>query len=295
MPGVGLGLGVHKTRFLPRFVGLLDQPFATGATAAYSLRRLKSTATKAVRVREDNGNTEIDIGFSGGALDTTALLNHVGSNNGFVTKWYDQSGNSNDASNPNASGQPTIVSSGVVEKGNGNPLIRFYGTSDQRKLDTSAPFLLNNTSNEGISIGASVYLFKDPTQTALGNIFRFKPSGSNNTGLGIPGIHGNTGEINFEWSDDGFQVNIGSNKKDDWTNIFGRSNDQAPVTLEIFKDGTLAGSGGVSGSQSMNDSAILNIGSDEPNGGNFDGGIGEIILYDKRISDKAISKFSRYD
>jgi len=107
------------------FTGLLDQSFASGATAAYSLRRLKSSATKAVRVREDNGNTEIDIGFSGGTLDETALLNHVGSNNGFVTKWYDQSGNSNDASNSTASEQPQIVDSGSVIKENGKPALQF--------------------------------------------------------------------------------------------------------------------------------------------------------------------------
>jgi len=113
------------------FTGLLDQPFATGATAAYSLRRLKSTATKAVRVREDSGNTETDIGFSGGTLDETALLNHVGSNNAFVTKWYDQSGNGNDASNSTASGQPQIVSSGSIIKENGKPALDFDGNDDK--------------------------------------------------------------------------------------------------------------------------------------------------------------------
>jgi len=108
------------------FTGLLDQPFASGATAAYSLRQLKSSATKAVRVREDSGNTETDIGFSGGALDETALLNHVGSNNGFVTKWYDQSGNSNDASNSTASEQPKIydANNGLVKE-NGKPALEF--------------------------------------------------------------------------------------------------------------------------------------------------------------------------
>jgi len=105
------------------FTPLLDQSFATGATAAYSLRKLKSSANKAVRVREDSGNTETDIGFSNGTLDETALLNHVGSNNGFVTKWYDQSGNGNDASNSTASEQPQIVNSGSVIKENGKPAI----------------------------------------------------------------------------------------------------------------------------------------------------------------------------
>jgi hypothetical protein len=119
---------------------LLDQSFASGATAAYSLRKLKSSATKAVRVREDSGNTETDIGFSGGALDETALLNHVGSNNGFVTKWYDQSGNGNDASNSNASRQPKIVSSGTVIQENGQPAIQFDGSSQFLSLSKAGAF-----------------------------------------------------------------------------------------------------------------------------------------------------------
>jgi len=121
------------------FTGLLDQSFASGATAAYSLRQLKSSATKAVRVREDSGNTETDIGFSGGTLDTTALLNHVGSNNGFVTKWYDQSGNGNDASQSTASNQPQIIDSGSVIRENGVPALEFDGTK-KLKADYGGKF-----------------------------------------------------------------------------------------------------------------------------------------------------------
>jgi len=125
---LGLRNKIRRSRAGGAVPILLDQSFASGATAAYSLRRLKSSATKAVRVREDSGNTETDIGFSGGTLDTTALLNHVGSNNGFVTKWYDQSGNGNDASNSNASNQPQIVSSGTLIKENGQPTLNFSNT-----------------------------------------------------------------------------------------------------------------------------------------------------------------------
>jgi len=124
------------------FTGLLDQSFASGATAAYSLRRLKISATKAVRVREDSGNTETDIGFSGGALDETALLNHCGSNNGFVTKWYDQSGNGNDTSQSNASQQPQIVNNGTIIK-----------ESKSRKTAiqfNNAQYLFKNSMNGGL-------------------------------------------------------------------------------------------------------------------------------------------------
>jgi len=140
---LGLRNKIRRSRAGGAVPILLDQTFATGATAAYSLRKLKSSATKAVRVREDSGNTETDIGFSGGTLDTTALLNHVGSNNGFVTKWYDQSGNGNDASRSTASQQPKIVSSGTVIKENGKPTIEFDGTDDE--LESASTSLTNNT------------------------------------------------------------------------------------------------------------------------------------------------------
>ena len=41
-------------------------------TVAYSLRKLSSSATNAIRVRRSSDNTEQDIGFSGDNLDTTS-------------------------------------------------------------------------------------------------------------------------------------------------------------------------------------------------------------------------------
>jgi hypothetical protein len=61
--------------------------------AAYSMRKLSSTYTGAcIRVRRSSDNTEQDIGFVNDELDTTALLSFVGSNNGYVTTWYNQKG-----------------------------------------------------------------------------------------------------------------------------------------------------------------------------------------------------------
>jgi len=89
-----------------------------GAAAAYSLRKLSVAYTgSAVRVREDGGNTEADIGFDvNGGFDISALNAHCGANNGFVTIWYDQSGNSNDATQTTAGNQPKIYdsSTGVI-------------------------------------------------------------------------------------------------------------------------------------------------------------------------------------
>ncbi len=104
----------------------------TGAAAGYSLRRIKSTATNAIRVRRSSDNTEQDIGFSAGELDTSSLLAFVGTggtDNGYVKTWYDQSGNSNDATQTATGSQPQIVSSGAVIVENGKPALDFQGDS----------------------------------------------------------------------------------------------------------------------------------------------------------------------
>ena len=102
-----------------------------GAATAYSLRKLSSTYTGfAIRVRRSSDNTEQNIGFDGsGNLDTTALLSFVGSGNGFVTTWYDQSTAVKTMIQPTATSQPTIVSAGSLISRNGKPIIKFNSTN----------------------------------------------------------------------------------------------------------------------------------------------------------------------
>ena len=114
------------------FVGLLD--LYPSASAAYSLRKLRTAYTgSAIRVRRTD-LTEQNIGFTAsGALDTAALLSFVGTgglDNGFVTTWYDQSGNGNNATQTTALNQPQIVSAGSLITQNGKPTIQYDGTND---------------------------------------------------------------------------------------------------------------------------------------------------------------------
>jgi hypothetical protein len=119
-------LGLIGSVTLPNFV--LD--FYPSSQVAYSLRKLRSTYIgNAIKVRRSSDNTEQDIGFTFfGDLDTTALLAFTGtgaSDNGFVTTWYDQSGNANNATQSTAGNQPQIVSSGSVILENTKPTISF--------------------------------------------------------------------------------------------------------------------------------------------------------------------------
>jgi hypothetical protein len=120
---------------IPPFTGLLDT--YSGAAAAYSAaRRLSSTYTGAlIRVRRSSDNAEQDIGYTAGnVLDEAALTTFVGANNGFVTTWYDQSGNGNNAVQSTAANQPQIVSSGTINKQSGlsgsQPALSFDGVND---------------------------------------------------------------------------------------------------------------------------------------------------------------------
>ena len=96
-----------------------------GASAAYSLRKVRTAYTgSAIRVRRSSDNQEMDIAFNvSGDLDTTTLLSFVGSGDGFVARWYDQSGNNDYAYNTTASSQPRIVISGVVTTSGNRPAI----------------------------------------------------------------------------------------------------------------------------------------------------------------------------
>jgi len=156
---LGLRNKIRRSRAAGGFVGLLDQPFATGATAAYSLRLLRAKHSGGlVRVRADDAGTskgEADVlpvlqpdgskiitlnspieNFSGTPFSgdgyVLADLVDSGNNNydGLTSKWYGQTPNTNDASQSGASKQPQIVSSGSVIQKNNKPAIQFDGSDD---------------------------------------------------------------------------------------------------------------------------------------------------------------------
>lgn len=109
------------------------------ASAAYSTRRLSSSYSgNALRVRRSSDNTVSDIGFTaGGDLDVSTLMTFVGSSDGFVTAWYDQSGHGLDLTQADPTHQPALVSSGTLSQEGSRPFIRFLGNggTDYRSLN----------------------------------------------------------------------------------------------------------------------------------------------------------------
>ena len=112
------------------------------ASSAYSVRLLRGARydNALLRVRRSSDNAEVDVfvdtnyGLSLNSNITsrtsgTTLATWVGANSAFVTKWYDQSGNSNDAVQATAANQPTIVASGVLQTDLGKAALQFSGTT----------------------------------------------------------------------------------------------------------------------------------------------------------------------
>jgi hypothetical protein len=102
------------------------------AAAAFSIRKLDKDYTGyCMRVREDSGDTEADIGFDGsGGVDQSAIATHCGSANGYVVTWYDQSGNGNNATQSTAGNQPQIYNGTAVITENGKPIIKSNDITD---------------------------------------------------------------------------------------------------------------------------------------------------------------------
>jgi hypothetical protein len=100
-----------------------------GAQAAYSLRLLRSTYTgSCLTVRRSSDNATRNIGFYRYTVDTQAILDFVGSGNGFVTTWFDQSTNAVNLSQGTAASQFNIVTSGSLHY-EGNDLVMNAATN----------------------------------------------------------------------------------------------------------------------------------------------------------------------
>lgn len=202
----------------PVFTGLLDT--YSGATAAYSVRKLRSAYSgSAIRVRRSSDNAEQNIGFVNNELDTVSLLTFCGVGNGFVTTWYDQSGNANDAIMSTAANQPQIVSSGSLLTVNSKPCLSFDGTNDS----------FNLTSN--ISTGSSSF-----------NTFVGKRGASGRRLFGLAGI--STFQYLWGlWNDNNYYLQAktthyqGSSSTDTTTNQLLLTGLNNAGTMSMFKNG----------------------------------------------------------
>ena len=112
----------------------------TDVFSAYSLRKLRSAYTGSC-IEVYNGTSYADIGFtSQNELDIEALNAHCGSNNGLISKWYDQS---------------TTVNTAVQTATGSMPQI-YNGSTQQVLIDNGKPFASATNSVENCFLRAQV-------------------------------------------------------------------------------------------------------------------------------------------
>lgn len=106
------------------------------AAIAYGLRVLRTAAASnaVVRVRRSSDNTEQD--FTAFQVIDGSLTSFCGAGDGFVRTWYDQSGNSNHATQTDTSKQPRIVNNGTLEQESSKPAIVYPSSSHNLKFTT---------------------------------------------------------------------------------------------------------------------------------------------------------------
>ena len=118
----------------------------------------------AIRVRRSTDNAELNIGFIGGELDTQTLTTFCGSANGFVSVWFDQSGNGNDATQTTTANQPKVYDSvtGVLLE-NAKPIIDemtlAQGMLFSSVIQATNQFIVfvGSIQNQNILIGSNDY------------------------------------------------------------------------------------------------------------------------------------------
>ena len=122
-----LPLSLKMVRTTTAAAGDLLLDTYTGAAAAYSVRKLDKDYTGyCMKVRRASDDAEADIGFDiNGDLDTSAIATHCGASAGYVSVWYDMSGNSNNATQSTVGRQPQIYNGTAVITENGKPAIDF--------------------------------------------------------------------------------------------------------------------------------------------------------------------------
>lgn len=132
-------------------------------------------------------------------LNESALLAHVGINSGFITTWYDQSGNGRNATQTVTANQPRIVNAGVVDTFNSRPAMFNDGT---RWLVTAGISALTTGPVTANGVGAptttqSYRYFQSIGDTFAGNVGWTIGTGAanNNFYASAPGIVNSGGTL----------------------------------------------------------------------------------------------------
>ena len=174
---------------------------ATSTDAGNGYYRVSVTATctatqiSALIVNASNdGSTIRTIGHNrilwGAQLNQGALQPYqqtvatANQGNGFVTTWYDQSGNARNVTQATAGSQPSIVTSGVVNTVNSKPSLLFGGS---QSFGSNAPMSVTQVfsvmATTGLPVTSAEYA------TGAGGIIALRVAGTANRRVGLSGAN----------------------------------------------------------------------------------------------------------
>lgn len=245
---------------------LYDYP---DAKAAYSVRRLSNNAIKCMRVRQSiPPYDELDIGFTAtGDLDEQAIIDFGGANPLTVSKWYDQSGQSNHATQITPSSQPSIYDGSAVLTENGKPSLKFAGSEG-----------LRYSGNLGIT-GNSNRTFFSVQQVAVGagRIFDLSDGTTAASRQHYAIFIDSTSQLSYRFNG-GFQIFSSTNATQQY--LFSGYHDGPNMNDGFFfKDGSALTQSSASTLAMATSDTQLDIGGLNPNAQNVTGTIQELLFY----------------
>jgi hypothetical protein len=250
-----------------------------------SIKATKGTinTTNSVSVALTGANTT-NFGFyifgaqvSSGVLqpyqETTTAVNN---GNGFVTKWYDQSGSSRDAVQAISGNQPRIVNAGVIETQNSKPTVRFLSAS------TTYFSITNNVTLTALSI-FTPFLYTASTQNNT-RFFSINATGGNDYDGYIPMIQFNASNNWGSYADAAFRAYSNSlvNTFQLWTNI------ETGTVINNYKNGANLATYPFVLNRVINNMVIGFGVFASPVDGRFDGKIPEIVIYQSNQSSNRV-------
>lgn len=249
----------------------------------YSIRRIVPEYTGYLfRIRRSSDNAELDIGFdANGDLDVVTLMTFVGSGDGFVKIWYDQSGNNYHQQQLTTISQPPIVESGTLVTLNSKPAVRF--TSPYRLLTVSElplNIVINADYKNTVFLVFNATAYTNGAIVGMENVIsrnRYFIHATHTYGVPGQGIFYDVGNFTTR--------RIYKIAPDPWLNIqWLMTNNSNGSLSKIYLNSSMFQSGAVSGDVDLTETAYLCIGNYITTEATIHTGlIQEVIIYDDYI------------
>ena len=240
----------------------------TGAAAAYSVRKLDKDYTgNCMKVRRASDDAEADIGFdTNGDLDTAAIATHCAGSSGFVSVWYDMSGNANNATQSTSGNQPQIYNGTAVITENGKSALSY----------TTGSSVLTTSSNFSITGGAQRFSsFVGKSTVITSNSYNTVASWGNFSSSG----YGWESQLRPQVRMSGYAIGIPNNASNTQYLVSIAFSGTTANDIDFFSNGTQLTTS--SSNPTVNTQATaLSIGGTATGSGSFDGTLQEVIVWD---------------